>query len=405
MQRFIRYFCSITFGIALGISVTLSGQENAQAYKPSLNYPVLLDVIDTIETYYVTEYSKDELIAAAIEGVFAKLDPYSNFLDKQEFSNLRDANKGEYFGFGIEIATEENKITIITPFPSSPAEQAGVRAGDQIVKLNNQDVDAKNLDALLKEIKQHSLNNQPIVLALTNAGMDGVYEVTLKPSIISVQSVTSELLEGNIGYIRLASFQDNSTKEIVKQLTLWKTIELNGLILDLRNNPGGLLDQAIQIADIFLAKGRIVSTEGRFFDANSDYYASPQTMYSDIPLTVLINKGSASASEVLAAALQENDRAELIGVTSFGKGTVQSLIPTLMEGNAIKLTIAKYTTPTGRDINSVGIEPDIKLELDAVTNEKTMPIIEQTTIHEAQNRNAETDLFLDSAITWIKTHS
>lgn len=352
MSKYIRYLCCILVGLGLGLSVTLSGQENAEQYHHSLNYPLLLDVIDTVEAYYVTELSQDELISAAIEGIFAKLDPYSNFLDKQEFSNIRDANKGEYFGFGIEIATEDDKITIITPFAGSPAERAGIRAGDRIVKLNNHKVDFNKLDDLLKEIKNHSQNNQSIVLTLAHSNMKTVYEVTLMPSLISVQSVTAELLKDNIGYIKLASFQDNSTEEMVKQLTLWQPLKLKGLILDLRNNPGGLLDQAINIADIFLEKGRIVSTEGRFFDANSDYYASPQTMLLDIPMTVLINKGSASASEVLAAALQDNKRAKLIGETSYGKGTVQSLIPTLMEGNAIKLTIAKYTTPNGRDINS-----------------------------------------------------
>ncbi|MBL4815922.1 MAG: S41 family peptidase [Shewanella sp.] len=406
MSKYIRYLCSILVGVGLGISVTLSGQENAEQYHHNLNYPLLLDVIDTVETYYVTEMSQDELIAAAIEGIFAKLDPYSNFLDKQEFSNIRNANKGEYFGFGIEIAAEDGKITIITPFAGSPAERAGIKAGDRIVKLNNNNVDYSKLDDLLKEIKKHSQNNQSIVLALTHSNMDTVYEVTLVPNLISVQSVTAELLDGNIGFIKLASFQDNSTEEMVKQLALWQPLKLKGLILDLRNNPGGLLDQAIKIADIFLEKGRIVSTEGRFFDANSDYYASPQTMLNDVPMLVLINKGSASASEVLAAALQDNKRAKLIGETSFGKGTVQSLIPTLMEGNAIKLTIAKYTTPNGRDINSKGIEPDIKLQLDTVTNEQTVPIIDETNVHDKiEDNNVETDLILDSAISWIKTHS
>ena len=406
MSKYIRYLGSILIGVGLGISVTLSGQENAEQYHHNLNYPLLLDVIDTVETYYVTELSQDELIAAAIEGIFAKLDPYSNFLDKQEFSNIRNANKGEYFGFGIEIATEDDQITIITPFAGSPAERAGIRAGDRIVKLNNNKVDYSKLDDLLTEIKNHSQNNQSIVLALTHPNMDTVYEVTLVPSLISVLSVTAELLDGNIGFIKLANFQDNSTEEMVKQLALWQPLKLQGLILDLRNNPGGLLDQAIKIADIFLDKGRIVSTEGRFFDANSDYYASPQTMLNDVPMLVLINKGSASASEVLAAALQDNKRAKLIGETSFGKGTVQSLIPTLMEGNAIKLTIAKYTTPNGRDINSKGIEPDIKLQLDTVTNEQTVPIIDETNVHDKiEDNNVETDLILDSAITWIKTHS
>lgn len=406
MSKYIRYLGSILIGVGLGISVTLSGQENAEQYHHNLNYPLLLDVIDTVETYYVTELSQDELIAAAIEGIFAKLDPYSNFLDKQEFSNIRNANKGEYFGFGIEIATENDQITIITPFAGSPAERAGIRAGDRIVKLNNNKVDYSKLDDLLTEIKNHSQNNQSIVLALTHPNMDTVYEVTLVPSLISVLSVTAELLDGNIGFIKLANFQDNSTEEMVKQLALWQPLKLQGLILDLRNNPGGLLDQAIKIADIFLDKGRIVSTEGRFFDANSDYYASPQTMLNDVPMLVLINKGSASASEVLAAALQDNKRAKLIGETSFGKGTVQSLIPTLMEGNAIKLTIAKYTTPNGRDINSKGIEPDIKLQLETVTNEQTMHIIDETNVHDKiEDNNVETDLILDSAITWIKTHS
>ncbi|SQH74488.1 putative Carboxyl-terminal protease [Shewanella benthica] len=406
MSKYIHYLCSILVGVGLGISVTLSGQENAEQYHHNLNYPLLLDIINTVETYYVTELSQDELIAAAIEGIFAKLDPYSNFLNKQEFSNIRNANKGEYFGFGIEIATEDNQITIITPFAGSPAERAGIKPGDIIVKLNNNNVDYSKLDDLLKEIKDHSQNNQSIVLALTHSNMDTVYEVTLVPSLISVHSVTAELLDGNIGFIKLTSFQDNSTEDMVKQLAQWQPLKLQGLILDLRNNPGGLLDQAIKIADIFLEKGRIVSTEGRFFDANSDYYASPQTMLHDVPMLVLINKGSASASEVLAAALQDNKRAKLIGETSFGKGTIQSLIPTLMEGNAIKLTIAKYTTPNGRDINSKGIEPDIKLQLDAVTNKQTVPIIDETNVHDnIEDNSVETDLILDSAITWIKTHS
>lgn len=399
MSQLIRYLSFTLLGLALGVSLTLSSQENAEQAQSRLNYPLLLDIIDTIETYYVTEFTQDELIAAAIEGIFAKLDPYSNFLDQQEFSNIRDANKGEYFGFGVEIATEDNKITIITPFANSPADLAGIEPGDQILKLNNEPVDSNRLDYLLKEIKRHSQNNLPILLTLSHTGMDTEFEVTLIPSVISIQSVTAKVIEDQIGYIRLASFQDNSTEELVKQLTQWQDVRLSGIILDLRNNPGGLLDQAIKIADIFLSKGRIVSTEGRFFDANSEYYASPQTMFSNIPMTILINKGSASASEVLAAALQENNRAKVIGETSFGKGTVQSLIPTLIEGNAIKLTIAKYTTPNGRDINSKGIEPDIKLDLTTVTNNENVPIIDEIIIQDESTQ----DKILNSAITWIKT--
>lgn len=399
MSQIIRYLSFTLLGLALGLSITLSSKENAPHFNSRLNYPLLLDIIDTVETYYVKELTQDELVAAAIEGIFAKLDPYSNFLDKQAFSNIRDANKGEYFGFGVEIATQGDKITIITPFEDSPAEHAGIKAGDQILKFNNKPVDPKKLDQLLKEIQHHSKNNLSIALTLTHANMNSEFQVNLIPSIISIQSVSAKILDDKIGYIRLSSFQDNSTEEMIKKLTQWKHLELSGIILDLRNNPGGLLDQAIKIADIFLAKGRIVSTEGRFFDANSEYYASPQTMLSHVPMTILINKGSASASEVLAAALQENNRAKIIGETSFGKGTVQSLIPTLIEGNAIKLTIAKYTTPSGRDINSKGIEPDIKLDLDTVTNDKNMLIIDELAI---QGESAK-DKVLNSAIAWIKT--
>lgn len=399
MQQLIRYLSFTLLGLALGISVTLSSQENTEQLDPRLNYPLLLDIIDTVETYYVTEFSRDELIAAAIEGIFANLDPYSNFLDKQDFSNIKDANKGEYFGFGVEIASEDEKITIITPFENSPADHAGIKPGDQILKLNNKPVDPKKLELLLKEINNHSRDRLSIALTLLHPGTGTIFEVTLIPTTISIQSVSTKILEDRIGYIRLTSFQDNSTEDMVKQLTQWQPMKLTGIILDLRNNPGGLLDQAIKIADIFLAKGRIVSTEGRFFDANSEYYASPKTMFSDVPMTILINKGSASASEVLAAALQENNRAQIIGQTSFGKGTVQSLIPTLIEGNAIKLTIAKYTTPNGHDINSKGIEPDIKLNLDTITNSKSVPIIKQLAI---QGEGTQ-DEILDSAITWIKT--
>jgi carboxyl-terminal processing protease len=399
MSQLIRYLSFTLLGLALGLSVTLSSQENTQQFNSRLNYPLLLDIIDTVETYYVTEFTQDELIAAAIDGIFAKLDPYSNFLDQQAFFDMRDANKGEYFGFGVEIATENNKITIITPFANSPADQAGILAGDQILKFNNKPVDPKNLNLLLKEIKHHSQNKLSIALTLSHANMNSEFEVTLIPSVISIKSVSAKILDDEIGYIRLSSFQDDSTEEMVKQLTQWKHLELSGIILDLRNNPGGLLDQAIKIADIFLSKGRIVSTEGRFFDANSEYYASPKTMLSNVPMTILINKGSASASEVLAAALQENKRAKIIGETSFGKGTVQSLIPTLKDGNAIKLTIAKYTTPNGRDINSRGIEPDIKLDLDAVINDKNMPIIDKLAIQ----GESKQDKILNSAITWIKT--
>ncbi|WP_394204154.1 S41 family peptidase [Shewanella waksmanii] len=392
MKRFIHNLLCIFIGLTIGLSLTLSGKENAQPFNSQLNYPLLLDIINTIETYYVDDVSEDELINAAIGGIFKKLDPYSDFLDTDAYSDMRDANKGEYFGFGIEIAVSDDKVTIISPFPHSPAEKAGIQAGDQIVKINDTPVSAEELESLLKEIRHHSTHDLSLSLTLSHQGSDSEFEVALKPSIIAIQSVSAKLLPDHVGYIRLASFQHNSTKEMIAQLTAWQSHSLRGIVLDLRNNPGGLLDEAISIADLFLEKGRIVSTQGRFFDANSDYYASPQAMMSKVPLLVLINKGSASASEVLAAALQDNGRATLIGEQSFGKGTVQSLIPTLIEGNAIKLTIAKYTTPNGNDINSVGIAPDILFDPATMTEQQSVPIISGLTPH---------DSMVDTAITWI----
>ncbi|GIU50433.1 carboxyl-terminal processing protease [Shewanella sairae] len=398
MSQFIRYFSCVTLGLVLGFSLTLVGQEHTQQYKSRVNYPLLLDVIDTIETYYVDKMSEEELIQAAITGIFNELDPYSSFLDKQTFASIQETNNGEYFGFGVEIATDNDQITIITPFADSPAEEAGIKPGDRVIKLNNQMVTADKLESLLKEIKQHSHNKESIKLEMVRANSEDLYTVILSPSIIAINSVQGEILDNKIGYIRLSSFQENTTSKLVKQLSAWQSEQLNGIILDLRNNPGGLLDQAITIADLFLDKGRIVSTEGRFFDANSDYYASPQIMAANIPMTVLINKGSASASEVLAAALQDNGRAKLIGQTSFGKGSIQSLIPTLLDGNAIKLTIAKYTTPNGRDIHSKGIEPDIKIALEAVSDSESMPIIDPN----SPRGSVAQDKLVSSAITWIK---
>jgi carboxyl-terminal processing protease len=404
MSQLIRYATCILLGLTLGLSVTLSGQENARPYSADYSYPLLLDVLETVETYYVQKVPKEELIQAAINGIFDRLDPYSSFLDQQDLSNLREANKGEYFGFGFEIASDDGKISIIAPLPNSPAENAGIRPGDRILSLNGIDITSLNLATVLQDIKSHSVNNQAISLLMQHDNSDIPFEVTLTPAVISVNSVSGHMLEHQIGYIRLTSFQENSTEDMVKLLMQWPPSQLKGIILDLRNNPGGLLDQAIKIADLFLAKGRIVTTSGRFFDANSDYYASPQTVVGNVPMLVLINKGSASASEVLAAALQDNNRAKLLGETSFGKGTVQSLIPTLMNGNAIKLTIAKYSTPKGVDIHSKGIEPDIKFSPETVTDTPNVAIIDPAAVEagRAQASHAE-DKALNSAIAWIST--
>ncbi len=400
MKSWLRNLIYLTVGLCLGLSISLASKENAKSYHSDFDYPLLQDVLDTVETYYVKTVTRDELIEAAIKGIFEHLDPYSSFLNQRELSDLQDANRGEYFGFGFEVNADKEQIRVVAPFANSPAEQAGIQAGDTVIRLNNTQVTQSNLSEILTQIKQHSLNNQSITLTLRHLGKSEEFTVQLRPSAISMQSVSDKLLAGNIGYIRLSSFQENSTQDMIHALSQWQSSHLSGLILDLRNNPGGLLEQAIQIADLFLAKGRIVSTSGRYFDANADYYASPQTILSHVPMLVLINKGSASAAEVLAAALQENGRAKLLGETSFGKGTVQSLIPILNDGNAIKLTIAQYQTPRGENIHEVGIVPDIKIAADYAVSGNDETIIDAI----SARTDISQDSVVNSAITWIRHH-
>lgn len=400
MKYMIRYISCVGLGLTLGLSISLSSQENAKSYRDNFDYPLLQDVLETVETYYIKTVPKEELVQAAIKGIFEHLDPYSSFLNHQELLDLKDSNRGEYFGFGFEVAAQKDHISIIAPFAHSPAEQAGIRAGDIIIKLNDTLATETNLADILTEIKRHSLNNQSINLELKHSNDDATFKVSLKPSNITIESVSTQLLDGNIGYVRLSNFQENSTEDMVRSLSQWQNKPLAGLILDLRNNPGGLLDQAVKIADLFLAKGRIVSTSGRFFDANSDYYASPQTMLTNVPMLVLINKGSASASEVLAAALQENGRAKLLGETSFGKGTVQSLIPILEDGNAIKLTIAQYNTPRGENIHNIGIIPDIKIAAETGSGVGNLAIIDALSAHASLAQDHQ----VTSAIAWIQHH-
>ncbi|QIR16005.1 S41 family peptidase [Shewanella aestuarii] len=399
MHHTIRNIGCFVLGVCTALSISLSSSEHTQQIRPlyqDYDYPLLMDVIDTIETYYVDKVDRQQLIHAAINGIFTELDPYSVFLNQQDFQAITESSQGEYFGFGFEVASDNGQITIITPFKNSPAERANIKPGDTILSFNHTQVNAQNLQGILTDIRRHSINNQAISLTLKPANTDVIKEVFLQPDTIHIESINSEIIADNIGYIHLTNFQEDATEAIAQQAAAWQHLPLKGIILDIRNNPGGLLDQAVQIADLFLSKGRIVSTSGRFFDANEDYYASAANIFTGLPMVVLINKGSASASEVLAAALQENQRAILIGETSFGKGTVQSLIPMLGQSNAIKLTIAQCNTPNGNNINSIGIEPDIKIAISAVTEDNNMSIIDSHNMLEQ-----DYDQQIDSAIKWF----
>lgn len=385
-------------GITLGLSITLASQENTRTTEAEYSYPLLLDILETIETYYVDQVSEQQLIQAAIKGIFTELDPYSTFLAPDQLLDLQQSNKGEYFGFGLEIDTNDGLITVVAPYPNSPAAAANIKSGDHIIKLNDAEITADNLTEVLALIRLHGQTKQTINLTLDRKGQIEPVNLALTPAKIIVDSMKAQLID-DIAYLKLTSFQESSHDEISAQLKLWQQQPIKGIILDLRNNPGGLLDQAISIADLFLDNGRIVSTEGRIYDANSEYFASKDTLYANTPMIVLINQGSASAAEVLAAALQENNRAKLLGQKSFGKGTVQSLIPTLIDGNAIKLTIAKYNTPSGSNIHKIGIEPDIKVNIGQVDLET------ETLISTETSANIEDDYLVNSAIIWLKSNN
>jgi carboxyl-terminal processing protease len=401
MGQYFRYLLCFTLGALFALSVSLSSSEHAHNNTKDYDYPLLMDVIETIETYYVKPLPRQELVEAAIAGIFTHLDPYSGFLSRSDYQSLTDVNKGSYFGFGFEVATDDNKIVIISPFAGSPAANVGILAGDTIIKINGADIDANNLNQVLKDIKRHSQTKQSIKLTLLRTNQPQPIDVSLMPSLVQIEAINARLINQNIGYIHLTSFQEDTTTAIRQQAVAWQDQKLAGIILDVRNNPGGLLEQAINIADLFLEKGLIVSTRGRFFDANEEYYASSESIFSRVPMVVLINKGSASASEVLAAALQENNRATLMGEKSFGKGTIQSVIPMLNQGNAMKLTIAKYSTPKGNDIHTKGIEPDIKIEIAAVTASDSMPIIDKI----ATQSEVTLDNELNTAVAWITTNN
>lgn len=397
MGQILRYFCCFILGVCVALSMSLSSSESFRiSSQDDYDYPLLMDVIDTIETYYVDSIDRQTLINGAIQGIFKQLDPYSGFLKQDDYQTVSQSNNGKYFGFGFEVATTNGQITVVTPFKNSPAARANIKAGDQIVRLNDVDVNAINLQTVLTSIRRHSINNQAINITIKSINDGEIVDRVLSPETVHIDSIESKILPDNIGYIRIATFQQNTAESIFYQAKRWQHIPLKGLILDVRNNPGGLLDQAIKIADLFLAEGRIVTTTGRYFDANEDYYANPSSLFPTIPIVVLINKGSASASEVLAAALSENKRATLIGETSFGKGTVQSLIPVLGQGSAIKLTIAEYFTPKGNNIHEKGIVPDVKVDDLGVTHVKNSAIIKIQT-----QELAHVDNQMDTAIEWF----
>ncbi|MDB9792530.1 S41 family peptidase [Candidatus Pelagibacter sp.] len=317
------------------------------------------EVLEKINKEYVDEINQSESMDSAINGLLQSLDPYSAYMSPEIFQEMQTETSGEFGGLGIEVSMEAGVIKVITPIDDTPASKVGIKAGDYIVKIDNIQVQGKSLSEAVDLMR--GLVGTDIELTIRRRGVKKALTFTITREIIEVQSVKSDLLENNIGYIRLTSFNDNSSDQIQKKIKKLKENEnLKAFILDLRNNPGGLLTQAIKISDFFLENGEIVSTKSRKKSENRKWFAKKGDITDGKPLLVLINYGSASASEIVAGALKDHKRAIILGENSYGKGSVQSIIPLKNKG-AIRLTVAKYYLPSGKSISEVGVRPDIEV--------------------------------------------
>ena len=318
------------------------------------------EVLNKINNEYVEEVNQSDTIDAAINGVLQSLDPYSGYMSPEMFRDMQTETSGKFGGLGIEVGMEHGVVKVISPIDNSPASRVGVKAGDYIVKINDNQVQGKSLTEAV-ELMRGPVGSD-IEITVRRIGVKKSIIFTITREIIKIESVKSKYIDEGIGYLRLTSFNENSGNQIKKKIKEFNNKkDLKGYILDLRNNPGGLLSQAIKIADFFLEDGEIVSTKGRKESENRKFFAKKGDLTNGMTLIVLINYGSASASEIVAGALKDHKRAILVGENSYGKGSVQSVIPLKNKG-AIRLTISKYYLPSGKSISEVGVTPDIEIE-------------------------------------------
>ncbi len=321
-------------------------------------------VFEQIRQGYVEEVSDTQLLENAIAGLLTELDPHSVYLNEESYGDLEENSSGEYGGLGLEVATQDGVIRVVSPIDDSPAAEAGIEAGDLIIKMNDNPVRGMSLQKAIEKMRGEQ--GTSIKLTVYREGEDDTMDIDVVRDIIQVSAVRNRLLESGYGYVRIAQFQRKSGSDFVDALQELKQQSeqenpLKGLVIDLRNNPGGLVPASVEIADALIDSGTIVYTEGRLPSSNQSFDATPGDMLEGLPVVVLINGGSASASEIVAGALQDHGRAAILGTQSFGKGSVQTVVP-LGDGRAVKLTTARYFTPNGRSIQAEGIVPDITVE-------------------------------------------
>ena len=352
MKKFIKIVMIMFFACFKGSYAA----NNTELYK---KIDLFSEVLNKINNEYVEEIDQGEVMDAAIDGVLQSLDPYSSYMSPEMLLNMQTETSGEFGGLGIEVSMEAGVVKVISPIDDTPASKAGVKAGDYIVKINDIQVQGKSLTEAVELMRGPVGSDIKITVRRKGVKKALIFEITRE--IIKIQSVKSEILNNEVGYIRLNAFNENSSDQIKNKLKeINKNKSVKSYILDLRNNPGGLLSQAIKISDFFLNEGEIVSTKSRNKSENRKFFAKKGDIIDGKTLIVLINYGSASASEIVAGALKDHKRAIVLGEQSYGKGSVQSIIPLKNKG-AIRLTISKYYLPSGKSISEVGIIPDIEV--------------------------------------------
>jgi carboxyl-terminal processing protease len=367
MKPFVlRGLLAVLLGIGLGLAASvapgvLADKRPAAEELPWEEARLLAEVLERVKRDYVDRVDDRELVEAAIRGMIADLDPHSAFLDPLEYREVRLSTSGRYSGIGVEIAVHDDRIVVVAPIDGSPAARAGIEAGDIVFSIDGLAVSGADLKDTIARMRGEA--GTPVVLGIRRPGVEEAMSVELERGEIDVQSVRGEVLPDGSAYIRISHFTDGTARElraVISELERRSEAPLPGLVLDLRNNPGGVLDAAIQVADAFLEKGLIVSAEGRIAEARFRAAATPGDLLAAAPMSVLVNRGSASAAEIVAGALKDHGRATLVGDATFGKGSVQTIIP-LSDGHAIKLTTSRYYTPSGASIHARGIAPDIAI--------------------------------------------
>lgn len=371
-----------------------AAEEESKASIPFDEIRVFADVFARVKKDYVESVEDKVLMKSAIRGMLSGLDPHSTYLDKDEYKDLHEGTTGEFGGLGIEVGLEDGFVKVIAPIDDTPAQRAGVQAGDVIIRLDDKSVKGIGLDEAVKLMRGKP--GEPIVLTIVREGVEKPIKIEIVRAIIKVTSVKSRILDPGYFYLRITQFQSHTAellRKAIERLREENKEAVKGVVLDLRNNPGGVLNGAISVSDVFLEEGLIVYTEGRTKDSSTKFHAKPGDMVDGVPLVVIVNGGSASASEIVAGALQDHKRAIILGEKTFGKGSVQTILP-MNDGDAIKLTTARYYTPSGRSIQAKGIVPDIELHSLSVTRDTDKEFLQvkesQLSGHLRNNKKLET---------------